>query len=512
MSKHLFSLIKSLSMSEKRHFKLFSSKHVKSEKNNYVRLFDAIEKQDEYDESQLIRSEKYISNLSVLKARLYNAILNSLRSYNANASVKNKLKAEIDHIEILRNKGLTDQAKKILQQAKKKAEKFEFWEIWLELFNWEINLIKAENYVNIGLSDLEDHFSEYSRVLNKQLEIKKNLLFESVAFSTFRKLNQTKNADDDKRFRNIIKRFYIADVNGLSFSALLHNYLAKSVYHTAMHNYSEALTTNEKLLKLMEQQPDYIQNNPKEYAKSIYNYALSIVLLDRYSSSIFGYLDKLKQISFKAEADRKQYLIMAYFLELSIYCHIGEFEKGLLLINKARKSDLIHLENKNEFLEIINVSLNYFVAFTYFGMRDYKQCNKYLSSIINYNSPIGTGYTKASKLFRIIVDFETGSSDMLEYSLKSAYRHLYKQRDTASKAEVLLLKFLKQQFKNQFNGKQLIKSMSELKSAFEKLRNNKFERSFISDFDYISWLESKIEGRPFADVVKERVKVVIGNQ
>lgn len=504
MSKHLFSLIKSLSMSEKRHFKLFSSMHVKSEKNNYVRLFDAIEKQDVYDESQLIRSEKYVSDLSVLKARLYNAILNSLRSYNANASVKNKLKAEIDHIEILRNKGLTDQAKKILQQAKKKAEKFEFWEIWLELFNWEINLIKTENYVNTGLSELEGYFSEYRNVLKRQLEIKNNLLFESVAFSTFRKHGQTNSAKDDKRFIRIIEPFYIAEEKGLSFSALLHNYMAKSIYNTATHNYSEALTTNEKLLKLMEQQPDYIHNNPKEYAKSIYNYALSIILLDKYSPSIFRYLDKLKQINFKAEADRKQYLIMAYFLEISVYCHIGEFEKGLVLINKARKADLIHLENKNEFVEIINISLNYFIAFTYFGMRDYRQCNKYLNSIINHNSPIGMSYIKASKLFRIIVDFETGSFDALEYSLKSAYRHLYKQRDTASKAEVLLLKFLKQQFKNQFNSKQFIESMSELKLAFEKLKKNKFERSFISDFDYISWLESKIQNRPFAEVVRER--------
>ena len=39
----LFDLIKSMTMSEKRYFKIYSSKHTIGEKNEYIRLFDADE-------------------------------------------------------------------------------------------------------------------------------------------------------------------------------------------------------------------------------------------------------------------------------------------------------------------------------------------------------------------------------------------------------------------------------------------------------------------------------------
>ena len=51
----LFELIKSLSKSEKRYFKLISSRHTIGDENNYVRLFDYIAKQDEYNEEDYYR-------------------------------------------------------------------------------------------------------------------------------------------------------------------------------------------------------------------------------------------------------------------------------------------------------------------------------------------------------------------------------------------------------------------------------------------------------------------------
>ena len=49
----LHELIQSLTKSEKRYFKLLSSRHTIGEENNYILLFDFIEKQDLYDEEQL---------------------------------------------------------------------------------------------------------------------------------------------------------------------------------------------------------------------------------------------------------------------------------------------------------------------------------------------------------------------------------------------------------------------------------------------------------------------------
>ncbi|MFB0925750.1 MAG: hypothetical protein QMB65_10815, partial [Vicingaceae bacterium] len=84
-SEHLHQLIKSLSKSEKRSFKLFANRHTIGEKNNYIQLFDAIDKQENYDEAILIKKlkdKKLTDNLSSVKVQLYNLILKNLRQYN----------------------------------------------------------------------------------------------------------------------------------------------------------------------------------------------------------------------------------------------------------------------------------------------------------------------------------------------------------------------------------------------------------------------------------------------
>ena len=43
-----------------------------------------------------------------------------------------------------------------------------------------------------------------------------------------------------------------------------------------------------------------------------------------------------------------------------------------------------------------------------------------------------------------------------------------------------------------------------LKSDLEKILKNPYELEFLVDFDIISWLDSKIEKRPFAEIVRKK--------
>ena len=76
----LFNIIKSFSKSEKRYFKLYATRHQAGKENNCIQLFDAIEKQDVYDEPELkkqfantrigknFRLNKYYLNKILLKS------------------------------------------------------------------------------------------------------------------------------------------------------------------------------------------------------------------------------------------------------------------------------------------------------------------------------------------------------------------------------------------------------------------------------------------------------------
>src|SRR5437763_974746 len=85
-SDHLFTLIKSLGKAEKRHFKIYSRKHVIGDENIYVRLFDAIDKQKIYNERAL-KNQGQFHDLPTFKSWLYKAILKSLGEYHSSIGI-----------------------------------------------------------------------------------------------------------------------------------------------------------------------------------------------------------------------------------------------------------------------------------------------------------------------------------------------------------------------------------------------------------------------------------------
>ncbi len=106
-SNELFDLVKSLTKSEKRFFKLSSS--LQSGEKNYLKIFDVIDKQNEYNENAIkdqFAGETFIKHFPSEKNHLYKLILKSLRSYHSDNSISSVLKQEIKNIEILYNKAL----------------------------------------------------------------------------------------------------------------------------------------------------------------------------------------------------------------------------------------------------------------------------------------------------------------------------------------------------------------------------------------------------------------------
>ena len=141
-STELFDLIKSLTKSEKRFFKLSSS--LQSGDKNYLKIFDTIEKQEIYDEDAIkdaYKNETFIKHFPSEKNHLYKLILKSLRSYHSDNSASSQLKQEIKNIELLFRKALFKECGKFLKRAKKIAYKNEKFYYLIDLIAWEKMLL-----------------------------------------------------------------------------------------------------------------------------------------------------------------------------------------------------------------------------------------------------------------------------------------------------------------------------------------------------------------------------------
>jgi len=116
MNKRVFELVKSLSKNEKGYFKKYSQKYIQEDGNNCILLFDAIDKQEQYDEKEIknkFATKKFVTQLHVTKIYLYELVLKSLEAYhNEHYSMRGKLY----QIELLFDKGLYDHCEVIIER------------------------------------------------------------------------------------------------------------------------------------------------------------------------------------------------------------------------------------------------------------------------------------------------------------------------------------------------------------------------------------------------------------
>ena len=119
---NLFDLVKSLSKSEKRQFRLYAGRLGVNEDAKFMALFDILEKLSGYDEEEILKNKEIKKKqLSNLKAHLYKQILISLRLNPIHQNVRLQLREQLDFATILYHKGLYNQSLKILDKAKTMA-------------------------------------------------------------------------------------------------------------------------------------------------------------------------------------------------------------------------------------------------------------------------------------------------------------------------------------------------------------------------------------------------------
>lgn len=135
----LHTLIRSLTQSEKRYFKISSSVHEIGDKNNYLRLFDELEKMETYDESILRKKfsgQAFLRQLPVARNYLFGLVMKSLRAFHAESSTDMKLRNFFADIEILYKRSMIDECLKTIRRAEKYARHYDKVAALAELEGW----------------------------------------------------------------------------------------------------------------------------------------------------------------------------------------------------------------------------------------------------------------------------------------------------------------------------------------------------------------------------------------
>lgn len=503
-STELFDLIKSLSKSEKRFFKLSSS--LQTGDKNYLRIFDVIEKQTSYDEAAIkkqFENETFIKHFPSEKNHLYKTILKSLRGFHADNSVSSILKQELKNIEILYDKALYKECKKFLKKAKKTAEEYEKFYYWFELISWEKQLIEEEYERGIFTYDLNKLLKEELLVIEKLRNLAEYQMIYSRINYIFRGGSFTNNQDEKKEVQIISNHHLIKGKNtAISDRATSICYYIQGLCNITTRDFDTALEKLNKTKTILDNNPRIKQDLAIRYVRTMKNLIFMNIATKRLDKAQ-ELINTLKQLSsqkgFSTTDVKVKIFTFSHNTQIMVHDRKGEFEEAIPTV----ESMIEGLETYGNKLSKEQAILFYYnIAYVYFGVGNFKEALKWINKILNDNEQtLRQDVYTFSKIFNLIIHYELGNNDLLEYTIKSTTRHL-KKTDKDYLAEDSIIRFLKKLIKLTSEGEKtehFISGKKELVTLFED-PNELIVQEY---FDFLAWYTSKIEKTTFSEAIKK---------
>lgn len=501
---YLYQLIKSLTKSEKRGFKIYATR-TSSADAKFIQLFDALDKADGYDEEVVLKKVKGLQKkqLSNLKAHLYKQILVSLRLITINHSIDIELREQIDYARILYNKGLYKQSLKVLDKTKTVAQQNHRIVLLYDVLIFE-KIIESQ-YITRSLRNRADELIEQAETTLESLS-RYNVL-SNLALRLYGIYIKAGHVRSEEDFTNI-ESFFRSEINSIDLNKLglfEKHYLNVSYawYSLIVQDFLLQYRYAQKWVDLFNKNPQMLELEPIWYIKGLH------VLLE--ALFVLGHKEKHDEVVQRLEEfirnpptrsnENLETLGFMYSYTSKINSHFmgGTFDEGLALIPHLNRE----LDKYSEKVDPHRVLVFYYkIACLYFGAGDNDNAIKYLSKIINYPDPhLREDLHCFARILNLIAHFELGNQTHVEYQVRSVYRFLRKMNDLNMVQEEIL-KFIRNM--GNVNRGNLKNEFISLHNRLLEINKMNFQKRPFLYLDIISWLESKIENKPVQDIIKAK--------
>lgn len=504
----LFTLIKSLTKSEKRQFNLYVGRLDGNTDAKFFSLFKLLEKQKKYNEKEIIDngivSKQQLSNL---KAHLYKQILISLRLNPAHKNIRIAIREQLDFATVLYQKGLYKQSLKLLDKAKNMALQNEEKNVAYEIV--ELEKIIETQYITRSLSNRANQLSVQAKELSQQNVIASKL--SNLSLQLYSHLLQNGYVKNNEELEFINRYFYskLPEYNFEEFGFREKMWLYKShlwfsfLTQDFLYSYKYA----NKFIDLFKEEPKFISQHPVFYIKGK-NYLLEALFFVkkirsfRYELAIFEKEVEEKIIPSNTNTD---ILIFQYLYANKLHLHFLEasFEEGEYLVDIINKKIKLYNDRLDNHYVVM---LYYKIACLYFGMGKNRKCIAYLQKIIR-EKKLGTAEDLQcfARVLNLIAHYECGLDYDLERQFLDTYKFLLKMENLQEVQKVFLNSI------RELNDVYPHEIKNEFKRIYKNLKqyeNHPYEKRAFLYLDILSWLESKINNTTIGQVIKEKTNQI----
>lgn len=500
-----------MSGSEKRHFKVFSS-HLsdESDSKNYIKLFDVIAKQKQYDENsikKIFKNEPFISNISKSKNYLSDSILKSLEVYHRHENADVIIQSELHRAGILYGKSLYNQAEKHIKKAKRTALAHERYTYLTVISNWEITILEKNLNTKKIKAYLDIETNKQTQYLNS---VKNGLEYRRLSLQ-LNLLNQDRSQKRFSQQLNLFRKHKLlrSPNNAITFSSLHYYY---SIHFVCSILSAEPVS---KTYKRQREWIEYLERNESRLIerKSYYLMALSymialwginknIVKMGYYFDKAIAFFNSLPA----KEKDKDSFLKLRSITNnyMSSHLRVCDAKKALTAWEELKKTSN-HAEVKKQ--DDIHEQANLF--FAHFLLAQYREALQCANNIINTKDTGRIDIQYQARLYALVVHYELGHLDVLPYIVKTVKKDLLNKAKKIAKYDACILYYFEKKITMITNKRTEIEMFNSFKTELNLLP----ERSLLYPdsekmFDLNDWVNSKIEGRQYVEIMREKWKVV----
>ena len=505
----LFRLVKSLSKSEKRQFKLYVNRLESNTDKKFIALFDLLDKMSVYDE-QKIANSKIVKReqLSNVKSHLYRQILVSLRLSISSTNKRLQLREQLDYVYILYNKGLYEQSLQMLQRVKAQAIKLD--ERATEFQAIEFEKAVQTQYLSKTSFDYVSEIATQSTQIASHNEVTAKL--SSLALLLYAKNVHYGYVKNDKEFRDITRFFEShieeIDLENAGFSESFWYYKSHLLYSILVQDLLSAYKFANKWVELFYMSPDMIQLHPVFFIRG-HQHLFEILYLLKYMSKFKMALERfestLAQPSFPKNHNISPYIFMGrYNNKINFHFLEGSFDEAIPLIPDVLNGLVQHADQLDQHHIMV---LYYKIACIYFGAGNLHKCIAYLQLIISDKSlRVHQDLMCFSRVLNVVAHYDAGLDYELETQVKQTYKFLLKM-DELQAVQKEMIRFMRSL--TDIYPNELKQAFRQLHASLKRFENDPYEKRSFLYLDILSWLESKIENRSIGEVLREKASLLI---
>lgn len=491
-SNELFVLIKSLSRTEKRYFKLYANSFGSTD-FNYIHLFDILDKLNDYDEKKVIKQffgGKEAKHFSNIKKHLYNIVLKSLNKYQASNSKEAEMIESFNSCKILYRKGLYEQSLKLVEKLLNTCVQYEFYYTILNICELKIELLGQTTSTTFDLKSEYQKTREISKTAINILSIEAEYV---ELFTYFFEEIRTKGEIIRKKDQiTELEAFMqnpllINDEKALSIKSKNIYFFIKSIFYFLISDNENASKFGKLAIEYLEKENKRIPIDMATYSARLSN-ACEIFLRNKDFDQFNEIMDKLKKCPINSTMEEAKLFYRENNLMLKFHNIKENYVKTIEIYEKIIpiiESD-IFVVHKSRLISI------HFSALTaYFSLKEYKKSNQILNILLDEKSAYRTDILCFARIINCLIQLEVGDYNSQESALR-ATSYFMKKHEMLHEFENIFLKYYLKLIKL-IDEKQRINVYQEFNIELKSIFENPLESVInIEFFDFNKWLKDKI--------------------